>query len=181
LQVALTNEEVFLAQLYRRSSLLNDGIQRQVLLVISRYEADQIDQGAGQCGDESPSEGRQSRRSNSVTGVMPKHQIKMGGSISGSFPTATIKQDLRSGSGSLAGSLTMGLQPVQSVADADAWTFSMNEALSAQFAFPMRLHSVGSNSTDGTWSSVASSIVSCQCRFTDGLGMVEVHQAPIKT
>jgi hypothetical protein len=176
-QVALTNEEVFLSQLYRRSSLLNDGFQRQVLRVISWYEADQVELGAGQSEGQSPAEGRRSlaRRAGSVTGMMPKQQMKSG-SFSGSFTTATLVQD--AGSGSLVGSVTTGPRPT---ADDDAWAFSLNEALSGQFAFPMRLHSVGTNSTDGTWSSVASSVVSCQCRFADGLGMVEVHQAPIKT
>ena len=35
-----TSEEVFLAQLHRRSLLLNDGFQSQILQVLSRYETD---------------------------------------------------------------------------------------------------------------------------------------------
>lgn len=187
-----------MSQLYRRSTLLNEGFQRQVLRVICRHEADEAAMENEKHTREdralSPTKTWLSWRSGSISGFMTTPEVEARkSSAPGSTAMASLQLEIERGS--LTGSVAaeprqqdaskspIYCETAQSADQEEAPSGGRSDLPLAQFAFAssMRLQKVESTSTDGTWPSAANSSVSCKCLFTDGVRTVEVQQAPIKT
>ena len=183
-ELKLTNEEVFLSQLRRRSALLNDDFQWQVLRAVSLHEAEQIVRQfkGAESSVSSPTDRKRSLTSRSATGIMPDREIRLGkgpqheevrkDSFSESFTTRPPEQKGRADS--------LHKEPLQGVIEGLDSVDSVNKAPLANFIFSSAQR-VESASTGGLSHSVQGSSVSILCNFSDGVGTVEVHQAPIKT
>ena len=171
----MTDEEVFLAQLYRRAQLLNKGFQTAVIQVVRQHEVPDVRSGLERV--------RRYDSNGSITRVQsdpPSHEVV----VSIGFDQA----------GSLlpSGGAPSGRSPftrTQSSQSAAGWALAVGDKLEPPTTFRrVSSHDRRQGGSDRPGdprferdsSVISDNAVPIECQFEDDVGMVEVHPAPVK-